>query len=139
MTKEQVDEQVEFIKYKQEKYVDSILADVGGKDLFKEAVGWAQTSLDAEAVAEFNEAMEGASPKIQKVLARSLITQYQASGNKPEGEVLHTNTPPKTQGKGYQSQHDLLTDMGDKRYGNDRSYTQMVEEKMSVTDDSGWA
>jgi len=139
MTKEQIDEQVEFIKYKQEKYVETLLADVGGKDLFKEAVGWAQTNLDETAIKEFNEAMDGASPKIQKVLARSLITQYQQQGNNYVApETLHTNKGPEVKSKGYTSQHALLTDMSDPRYGVDRSYTKMVEDKMSITDDSTW-
>jgi hypothetical protein len=138
MSKEQIDEQVEFIKYKQEKYVNSLLEEVGGKSAFKEAVGWAQETFSEEELKEFNTAMEEAPPKVQKVLARSLITQYKQAGNTPTDTTLHTNKGPEVKTKGYQSQHELMKDMSDPRYGSDRSYTKMVEAKMSITDDSKW-
>jgi hypothetical protein len=139
LSKEQIDEQIEFIKYKQEKYVDTLLEEVGGRSAFKEAVGWAQEALSEDEIKEFNAAMEEAPPKVQKVLARNLINQYKQAGNTPTTQdVLHTNNAPQPKSKGYQSQHELMQDMSDPRYGNDRSYTKMVEKKMSMTDDSKW-
>ena len=139
VSKEQVDEQIDYLKYKQEKKNKELYDSVGGKELFTSAVEWAKTNYSPEEIKAYNEALASATPNIQKVIIKGIIDQYQLAAKIPGERTLHTNEAPRGKPKGYQSQHELLKDMQDSRYGNDRSYTKMVEAKMEVTDDSGWA
>jgi hypothetical protein len=139
MSKEQLDEQIDFIRYKQDKQNKQLYDSVGGKELFDSAVTWAKSTYTPEEIQAYNDALASASPNIQKVIIKGIIDQYQLASKLPQERTLHTNEAPRGKAKGYQSQHELLQDMGDPRYGNDRSYTKMVEAKMEVTDDTGWA
>ena len=139
ITKEQVDEHLEYLKYKSDKENNKLLESVGGKELFDKAVAWAKETLTPEEIGEYNKALEEATPAIQKVIIQGLINQHSLAQKAPGEMTLHSNTSPAPKSKGYQSQHELLQDMQDPRYGQDRSYSKMVEQKMNVTDDSGWA
>ena len=138
MSKEQIDEQLEYIKYKSEKEQNKLLESVGGKDKFNSAVAWAREVYTQDEIKAYNEALAEATPEVQKVIIKGLINQYDMATKVPTERVLHSNTAPTPPGKGYKSQHELMKDMSDPRYGSDRSYTKMVEKKMSITDDSKW-
>jgi len=135
--KQFVDQQVEFINYQKQKYVEEFLGDFGGIDTFKEAVAWAKENWTEEQIQEYNEGLNAGNRLAQKALVRSLIEEYQGS-TKTETEPIHSNQPVNKPTKGYSSEVDFMSDISDPRYGNDPAYTKAVETKMSQTDTSNW-
>ncbi len=135
-TKDFVDEQVEFVKYKAQQYVREVLDPVGGEELFKEAVSWAKENWPEDKIKEYNETIASVPKLAQQALVKELIDSYKAQGT--EVGPIHSNTPPKPRTKGYTSETDFMNDISDSRYGKDPAYTRAVEEKMSQTDTTGW-
>ena len=77
--KPEVDE--EYIAYKQQKAQEELLKDVGGVEVYKQALEWARTNMTEDEVKEYNEALtevEG-NTKATKLLAKGLMDRYNSN------------------------------------------------------------
>ena len=131
VAKEDIDERLEYEKYKVQKRVDEVVDVVGGLEEYQAIEEWAADAYSEEDRASFVSEFQGASDFAKKAMLRDLQSQYKATLE--GGDQIHTNEPQGVKGGGYTSQHDLQKDMADRRYGNDRSYTQAVEAKLAKT------
>jgi len=128
-TREQVDEQVEFEKYKQHKQVTEVADIVGGMENYNAMEQWATKEYSEEDRTAFVSEFQSAGPLAKKAMLENMYSQSTSAN--AGGDVVHTNEYQGIKGKGYQSQFELQQDMSDKRYGTDRSYTAMVEAKLN--------
>jgi len=133
-TKEQVQDQMDFIKYKQEKTITTILEPLGGGvEKFNEVAVWAKENKSEAEVEAFNKALATAPLEAQRLLLKGLYSEYDSS-NSTQEEVLHTNTP-QTKPKGvYTTQEEFFKDIGSEEYKNNPKYRQMVEDKLGRSD-----
>ena len=128
-TKEDIDEALDYEKYKLEKQTKEMADVVGGVENYAAMEQWATEFYPEEERAEFVKEFTQAGKLAKQAMLRDLYNQYQA--NTTGGDVVHTNEPQRVRQGGYTSQHELQKDMSDPRYGTDRSYTKMVEEKLA--------
>jgi len=136
LDKEQVDEQLEFIKYKAKKAEAEILDGIDPTDYSKAALKAGEEWGEDKAKA-FNKELAEASPYVQKVLVKDLMQKF-GTNTSTTTEPLHTSTPQIQSSKGYKDRSELLADIADPRYESDKSFNRAVEAKLALTDDSGW-
>ena len=128
--KEDIQERLEYEKYKQDKRINSVVEDIGGIENYQAMEAWATENVGDEERAQFTAEFANASDYVKKVMLKDMYGKFQADV-KEGGDIIHTNESQYTVTKGYTSQHELQKDMSDPRYGNDRSYTQAVEAKLA--------
>lgn len=137
MSRENVDEQIEFIKYKTEKAEQAILNGIPIEEFTKAAVK-AREVWGEDKANEFNTIIADAPLHVQQLLVKNLVSEFGSKVPVQESGPIHTNTPQVQPSKGYATRSDLLKDMADPRYLTDKTFNKMVEAKLSVTDDSNW-
>lgn len=132
-TRADIDDRMEFEAYKSKKAVDDLVEVIGGIENFTAMDEWAKTAFEPEQMESYSKELAGASKFAKQAILKDLYGQYTAAqnGEAPTADVIHTNERQTTVVKGYKSQHELQADMQDPRYGNDRSYTKAVEEKLA--------
>ncbi len=131
VTKEQVDERLDYERYKSKKAVDEIVGVVGGIENYNAMEEWTQEAFSDEERQAFVTEFQASGTIARQAMLRDTYSQYISA---QEGStVIHTNESQVLQGKGYTSEHEFQSDISDKRYGVDRSYTQAVEQKMART------
>lgn len=132
-TRADIDDRMEFEGYKSKKAVDELVEVIGGIENFTAMDEWAKETFKPEQMESYSKELAGASKFAKQAILKDLYGQYNAAqnGETPTADVVHTNERQTTTVKGYKSQHELQADMSDKRYGNDRSYTMAVEEKLA--------
>ena len=134
-TREEVDDKIEYEKYKYQKALNEVTEEIGGPEVYKEVSQWVNDTLPPEEVEELGAEMARTSLKLKKLIVKALYNDYLKANNltEPTGDVIHTNENQYVSSRGYASQVELDEDMADARYGTDRAYTKAVEEKLSRT------
>jgi len=135
LNKEQVDEQIEFIKYKTQKAEEAILDGTPIEEYTAAAVK-AKEAWGEDKAAQFNKELGEASLYVQKMMIKNLVSEF-SEGAAPT-EPLHTSKPQTQPAKGYANRSELLKDIADPRYETDKNCNKEVEEKLAMTDDSSW-
>ena len=137
-TREQVDAEIsayndnkEFLSYRQEKHLNSVIEPLGGgQDKFKAVAQWANEAKSVEDVQAFNAALSSASTIAQQAMLRGLYAEYESAGNNVD-TVLHASTPQSLPSRGYKTQEEFFKDIGSEEYKNNAAYRKAVEDKMS--------
>ena len=138
ITREQVDEEIEYRKYKEEKAINRVIEPLGGgKEKLQEVVKWASENKTQDEVEAFNKALEGAPVVAQQAMLKGLYAEYDSSTNTTN--VLHTNSAQSTRSKGYATEADFMKDISNPAYKTDKSYVKAVEKKLSITDTKDWS
>ncbi len=131
VSKEKIDDALEYEKYKQDKATKEMADVVGGIEKYSAMEKWAVGNYSEEDRAAFVTEFQGSGKLAREALLRDLYANYTKAN---EGtDVIHTNEGQYTPKKGYASEHEFQQDLADRRYGTDRSYTKMVEAKMAKT------
>jgi hypothetical protein len=124
-----VDGYADNIYKEQTEFTNKVYELAGGQEEFVKIKDWAedgnisQAELDAIGELPFD-AMLGA---MQGIKAR----YDQAIGKNETNPKKITGNQKQTSGSSYTSQEDYLKDVADKRYGQNRAYTEAVERKYS--------
>lgn len=97
------------------------------------AAEWARDNWSPERVAQFNEAIDGATEVVQIQMLQMLNDSYR-SGNVPSlDDNIHAQTNPAPRVEGYESQEQMIADMQDPRYKpgfyQDKAYVAAVKAK----------
>jgi len=131
VSKEKIDDALEYEKYKQDKATKEMADVVGGIEKYSAMEKWAVGNYSEEDRTAFVKEFQGSGKLAREALLRDLYANYTKAN---EGaDVIHTNEGQYTPKKGYASEHEFQQDLADRRYGTDRSYTKMVEAKMAKT------
>lgn len=92
-------------------------------DEASEAANWARENWSDERVAQYNAAIEAASPDIQVTMIQMLTEQFRSAPKEAQQEQpLHSNQAPTQSNKGYTSMEQLIADQSDPRY-DQRSFS----------------
>ncbi len=131
VTKEQVDDKLDYERYKQQKATNEMAEVVGGIDNYSAMEKWATDTISEEDRTSFVTEFQKSGKLAREALLKNLYSDYTKAN---EGvDVIHTNESQYSPKKGYMSEHEFQEDLADKRYGTDRSYTKAVEQKMAKT------
>jgi len=130
------------VEAKAQKQVEETLKDVGTNlDEYSQAGKVIRDIWDEKRISDFNEAMDAAEESgntiVQKALIRSLLD---AAKGAPKADVkqYHSNTQIRSNQEGYSTKSDYFKDVNDRRYGKDKSFTKLVEQKFIKTDRKNW-
>lgn len=139
-SKEFVDEKIDYINYKRDKDVETILKPHGGAEEFKKVSAWAAENFSEEQLNNINMQLATGNRQTQDAVLSSLFMGYKQSvkTDTPQDVTLHTNQPQATRTEGYATKSDYLKDAKDPRYEKDAGYRKLVEQKMLKTDMSKW-
>ncbi len=135
-TREDIDDKIDYEKYKYNKVITEVTEDIGGVEEYRKVSEWLTDTMDPEELNTLSTDMSNTPLNVRKLIIKGLYTNYQqASGDSGDstGDVIHTNENQYTSLKGYASQVELDEDMNDSRYGSDRAYTKAVEAKLGKT------
>lgn len=98
----------------------------GGEENYKAMLGWAQASLTDAEVNAFNQAV-GMNNETRNLAVQGLYAKFGAA-NGSEGATLQGNLS--STAASYANWGDVKEAMKDKRYGKDKSYTQVVQNTL---------
>ena len=135
-SKRQVDLYKAGYKAEQAEAATALLTSAGTTaDEASSAAEWARDNWSEERVAQYNTAIEAASPDIQVTMIQMLTEQFRTSGTKaPEADPVHASSKPTPTTKGYSSMEQLIADQSDPRYDQrsfsfDKAYYDAVRTK----------
>lgn len=111
--------------------VADIKSVAGGDEGYQNMVAWAQQSLDAAQVAEFNEAVSSGKPGIAKAAVTSLKAAYDAAEGREPSLISGGGRPS---GETFRSWTEAEVAMRDPRYGKEVTYTKEIEAKLLRSD-----
>lgn len=140
LSREQVDEQIDYIKYKQDKAAAKLLEPFGTMDDFKAAAEWARQNWTEAQVTNFNKKLSTSDEETINALLTGLFAGYNATKPKETQmpDMLHGEAPKPVKPTGYESKSDMMKDMNDPRYAKDEVFRSKVAAKMAKTDMSKW-
>lgn len=129
VTREDVDLYIEGQRALQERTIQTLTADIGGMDGFKQMSQWASKNLSEAQINAFNRAMDSQDLAQAQLAMEGLKAAYiKANGKAPN---LLMGEASRTTGDTFRSMQELTSAMGDPRYGKDPAYTQDVVDKLS--------
>ena len=100
----------------------------GGAEKYTEMIGWAESNLQKEEIAMYDNVMESGDATACFFAIQALKYRFDdASG--VEGKML-TGKAPSSAGNTYQSQAQVVEAMSDPKYDNDPAYRQEVMKKL---------
>ncbi len=137
-SKEQVDTYAKGVEANIREQGLQVLTNIGTTEAeYNEATEWAKTNWSEDRTARFNKALENATADTLPVLLEGALTEFRGA-RVPNAKITQTTSIQGSDNNqtGYKNKYELQEDMKDRRYGRDRSYTQMVERKVSVTPNS---
>jgi len=136
-----VDEKIEYINYKRDKEVETVLTPYGGREEFKKVSAWASANFSEQQLENINIQLASGNKQTQDAVLSSLFMGYKQSvttATPPQDVTLHTNQPQSVRVEGYATKSEYLKDAKDPRYDKDPGYRKQVEKKMLKTDMSKW-
>jgi len=101
---------------------------VGGEKEYSNMLEWANSSLNEQEVAMFDQVMEQGNPLAAFFAVRALAYRYEDAVGK-DGRML-TGNAPKTSGEQFRSQAEVVKAMSDPRYDRDPAYRQDIMKKL---------
>ena len=112
--------------------VNTIKNLVGGQDGYDNLMNWAQESLPASVIENFDRLVGNADAEMIQLAVLGLQSYYQRN-NGYEGKMVTGRTAP-TQQDVFRSQQEVVEAMSDPRYDRDPAYREDVFNKLSRSD-----
>ena len=134
-SKEQVQEHIEFVEWKRERAIKSVLEPIGiSKEEFKAVTEWVAQNKSPDEIQAINQALASSPVPAQQAIIQGLMVEY----SKADAGPIHTNTPQSRPSKGYATESEFMADISNPAYQHDKSYVKKVEEKLAMTDTTQW-
>lgn len=112
----------------QERNTNQLYEFAGGRDAYDAIKDYASTNLGDEEISAFNQAISSNNPKLARIAVLGLKALHEAeNGSRPSTRIESDGSSDSA--KGYESQQELLTDMKNRKYGKDKSYTAEVNAR----------
>jgi len=138
-SKEQIDEEISYREYKEEKAINQVIEPLGGgKEKLQEVVKWAGENKTPEEVQAFNSALASAPLVAQQAMLKGLYAEYDTSGSSTT-EVYHSGSGTKGPSKGYATEADFMKDLDHPAYKTDKSFVKKVETKLGISNTDEWS
>ena len=138
ISKEVVDDRIQYEIYKSERALKEGLEPYGNSDDIPEAIEWARQNWTQEQRETFNKAVDSAEGAAQYAIVGGLLQQFNAANKGSQGPVHGKGTPPPAKTTGYATKSDYVKDANNPAYEKDPSYRAQVEAKLSATNMDDW-
>lgn len=112
--------------------VESLAEQVGGREVLRDMLKWAETGLTPEEIQAYNEAINSGSLGAAKVMLRGIKAQYDAAQGTDPDLVVGETTP----GEGvtpFTHPDQIVQAMADPRYEVDPEYTRKVDARLAAS------
>ena len=130
--KEMIDGYIEGQKAVQQATFNSIYAETGGEDGYKEMLEWASTELAEGDQEAFNKIVMEGSKNDMMFAVRSLANRWKAGGGQTKPLVQGSTSSSGASG-GFRSLAELTNAMKDPKYQKDPAYRQDIENRLKVS------
>jgi len=138
-TKEQIDEEISYREYKEEKAINQVIEPLGGgKEKLQEVVKWAGENKTPEEVQAFNVALASAPLVAQQAMLKGLYAEFDSVGSNTT-EVYHSASGTSGPSKGYSTEADFMKDLDHPAYKTDKSFVKKVEAKLGRSNTEEWS
>ena len=111
----------------------NIVSSVGGQDAYNETLAWAADNLKPDEVAAYDNVVNSGNKDAIFFAVQALNQRYKDSVGFEGQQVSGKST--KSQVKGFRSNAELATAIGDRRYRTDPAYRFDVEQKLAASGD----
>ena len=111
----------------------SIVSSVGGQDAYNDTLAWAADNLKPDEVAAYDNVVNSGNKDAIFFAVQALNQRYKDSVGFEGQQVSGKST--KSQVKGFRSNAELATAIGDRRYRTDPAYRFDVEQKLAASGD----
>lgn len=106
----------------------------GGAEKYDKALDWAQANQTDAQVRAFNSAIHSGNVDLAKLAVKGLMSDYNSAVGSDPNLVKGDGTPSVSGIKPYESQHEMISDMKDKRYKEgDPAFVKRVENRIAVS------
>lgn len=130
VTKEMVDEFVQYRVSQADRVREEILRPYGGEEVVGGMVDWAAKNWAPDQAKAFNDAVNSGDRGRVDLALRALSADYtKANGVKPS--LLTPSTGTVVPGGVYESMEQLISDQADPRYRTDKAFREGVEKKLA--------
>ena len=138
-TRDQINEEVGYREYKEERAVNQVIEPLGGgKEKLQEVISWAQKAKNPAEIQAFNDALAAAPLVAQQAMLKGLYAEYDTSGSSTT-EVYHSGSGTKGPSKGYATEADFMKDLDHPAYKTDKSFVKKVEAKLGISNTDEWS
>ena len=111
----------------------NIVSSVGGQDAYNDTLAWAADNLKPDEVAAYDNVVNSGNKDAIFFAVQALNQRYKDSVGFEGQQVSGKST--KSQVKGFRSNAELATAIGDRRYRTDPAYRFDVEQKLAASGD----
>jgi Phage T7 capsid assembly protein len=115
----------------QEREVNTVMTDIGGKENFDALSKWAASNLSQDELDAYNAMVMGGNLQQARMAVKGLYAQYLSGNSEPS--LLGGNTG-RYSGDGFRSTAEVIQAMKDPRYQNDEAYRKDVQNRLSVSE-----
>lgn len=107
----------------------SVYAEVGGEDSYRDMVGWAADNMSPSEINAFNSNIDSGNQDLVKFAVKGLQARYRSEvGQEPK--LVQGQAAPTTSGS-FNSSAELTAAMRDPRYAKDPAYRKLVSDRLA--------
>lgn len=126
-----VDIHIQGIQALQERSVNEVLKDVGGREGYDKIAQWASVNVPKDQLEAYNRAVSGTDIAVAKLALQGLQAQYAKS---VEPNFLRQGESVRGKGDVFRSTAEMVEAMRDPRYAKDPAYRNDIAEKLRRSD-----
>jgi hypothetical protein len=115
----------------QEREVNTVMTDIGGKENFDALSKWAASNLSQDELDAYNAMVMGGNLQQARMAVKGLYAQYLSGSSEPS---LLGGSTGRYSGDGFRSTAEVIQAMKDPRYQNDEAYRKDVQNRLSVSE-----
>lgn len=109
---------------------NALMADVGGKEGFKEMHDWAVDNLTQEEINSYNAILDYGDPQQAKFAVKGMFARYKSSTGK-DPKLISGSQGSIGRGSSFRSIGEMTRAMADPRYKTDSAYRKDVEKRLA--------
>lgn len=116
----------------QDREVNTVMTDIGGKDNFQALSKWAASNLSQDELDAYNAMVMGGNLQQARMAVKGLYAQYVAGNSEPN--LLGGVTGRHSSVDGFRSTAEVIQAMKDPRYQSDEAYRKDVQGRLAVSE-----
>lgn len=115
--------------------LNTLYSQVGGEEVYSQALAWAAQNMTAEEISAYNDQVESGDMTTATMAVKGLMAQYQQGSGIARQPALLATEPKGPSGIApYESVAQLMIDMKSKEYKTDPAFRNKVQERLSRSD-----
>lgn len=131
VTKEMVDEFVQYRVAQADRIREEMLSPYGGEEVVSSMIDWASKNWTEDQAKTFNEAVNSGNKGLADMALKTLKADFDKKNGVKPALLKPTNSPAASNGGSYASMAELMADQRDPRYRTDPAFRERVMAKLA--------